>query len=109
MPMELDLKTMTLEAAQALLGVQFRVELDGTAVCEIKLIDAQPFDMPKRPGRGTRLPARPPFAIYFLGPQEPLLQQHIYTLRSPQGDFPELFIGPVGRDEEGVEYEAVFS
>ena len=105
----MDLKDMTLEVAQPLLNTKFQVTLEDGGSLEMTLIDAAPFDMPKRPARGTRIPKRPPFALYFLGPAEPVLPQRMYDFRSTDVDFLSLFVVPVGRDEEGTEYEAVFA
>lgn len=105
----MDLKDMTLERAQQLVNTQFQVTIaDGDSV-EMKLIDALPFEMPRRPVRGSRQPKRAPFAIYFLGPHDPILPQHMYHFRSASVELTNLFIVPIGRDEEGTEYEAVFA
>ena len=47
----MDLKDMTLEAAQPLLNTKFQVALEDGAALEMTLIDAVPFDVPKRPAR----------------------------------------------------------
>jgi len=57
----------------------------------------------------ARLP-RNPFSLYFLGPAEVYLQQQIYHLAHDA--FPDgldLFLVPVGKDERGYSYEAVFT
>ncbi|HEX9457889.1 MAG TPA: hypothetical protein VGA84_02025 [Thermoanaerobaculia bacterium] len=105
----MDLKDLTLEAAQPLLNTKFQVTLDGGGALEMTLIDAAPFDMPKRPTRGSRVPKRAPFALYFLGPREPVLPQRMYDFRGANVELASLFIVPVGRDEGGTEYEAVFA
>jgi hypothetical protein len=53
---------------------------------------------------------RQPFSLYFLGPSEQILPQRIYDLHhdgfaSPLG----LFLVPIGRTSEGIQYEAVFT
>lgn len=105
----MDLSEMTLEAAQPLLGTLFQLALEDGSTLEMKLIDAAPFELPRRPARGSRQPKRAPFALYFLGPREPILPQRMYDFRSESVDFEGLFVVPVGRDEEGTEYEAVFA
>jgi uncharacterized protein DUF6916 len=53
---------------------------------------------------------RTPFSLFFRGPTEPLLPQKIYELR--HSAFPEplgIFLVPVGRTREGIQYEAVFT
>jgi len=49
------------------------------------------------------------FSLLFRLPQTPLLPQAMYTFQHEEiGTFP-LFIVPVGRDAEGLQYEAVFN
>jgi hypothetical protein len=104
----MNLSEMTLEMAQPLFGTVYQLTLEDGGTLEIKLIDGAPFELPRRPSRGARQPRRPPFALYFLGPREPILPQRMYDLRSETSNFEGLFIVPVGRDDEGTEYEAVF-
>lgn len=49
------------------------------------------------------------FSILFLGPAEFPLLQHIYTLQHETLGEMELFLVPVGRRENGFEYQAVFN
>jgi hypothetical protein len=49
------------------------------------------------------------FSLVFRGPAAPLLPQKIYPFSHPEmGEF-ELFIVPIGPDQEGLCYEAVFN
>lgn len=53
--------------------------------------------------------ARRPFSLIFRGPLEHPLAQKTYPFSHPAlGNF-DLFIVPVGRDEAGFLYEAVFN
>jgi hypothetical protein len=47
------------------------------------------------------------FRLVFRGPSEPILPQSIYTIRRG-GEALDIFIVPVGRNDAGTEYEAVF-
>lgn len=49
------------------------------------------------------------FSIFFLGPAEGMLPQHIYTLRHDTLGEMDLFLVPVGKRERGFEYQAVFN
>ena len=49
------------------------------------------------------------FGLRFRGPAEPLLEQATYRLEREDGDALEIFIVPIGRDEAGVVYEAIFA
>lgn len=48
------------------------------------------------------------FRIQFRGPPEPILPQAIYPFRL-DGETDAIFIVPIGKDENGVQYEAIFS
>ena len=47
------------------------------------------------------------FRLEFRGPFEPLLPQAIYQFRSGE-DCHDIFVVPIGRDDKGTLYEAVF-
>jgi hypothetical protein len=48
------------------------------------------------------------FSLEFLGPPGPLLPQRIYCLEHPRLGRLEIFLVPLGREDRGVRYEAVF-
>jgi hypothetical protein len=48
------------------------------------------------------------FRLEWRGPAEPVLEQAIYRFRRGEQLF-DMFIVPVGRDERGTLYEAIFS
>jgi hypothetical protein len=48
------------------------------------------------------------FRLEWRGPAEPVLMQAIYRLRRGERLF-DMFIVPLGRDERGTLYEAVFN
>jgi hypothetical protein len=48
------------------------------------------------------------FRLEWRGPAEPILGQATYRLRRGEQQF-DMFIVPVGRDERGTLYEAVFN
>lgn len=52
---------------------------------------------------------RQPFGLVFRGPGEPILPQRIYRLAHPQVGSHEIFLVPIGRKPDGVEYEAIFT
>ena len=49
------------------------------------------------------------FSLYFRGPGDVLLPQHIYRLEHEAMGEMDIFLVPVARDAEGFRYEAVFS
>jgi hypothetical protein len=56
-----------------------------------------------------RSPRVEPFSVILRGPPQPLLPQATYPLSHPVHGVIELFIVPVGRDAQGVQYEAIFN
>jgi hypothetical protein len=58
--------------------------------------------------RATTPSGREPFSIVFRGPLEPVLPQRIYRFEHEALGAFELFIVPIGTDESGMQYEAVF-
>lgn len=105
----MDLGALTFEAAQALAGTTFEVTLPDGRKTTLKLDEALRYERPARRTRGARAPMRDSFALYFLGPPQELLPQGTYTLRGAQASFEQIFLVPVGRDDEATEYEAVFT
>ena len=60
---------------------------------------------PERPGA----PARAPFAVILRGPYQPVLPQRIYRVEHESLGAIEIFIVPVGPDQQGMCYEAIFN
>jgi hypothetical protein len=84
------------------LGETFRVDGD-SGVVDLRLASAE-----AGPGRPAKPEGRTPFSIVFVGPLEPVLPQQTYRFaHDGLGSF-ELFIVPIGPDEDGMQYQAVF-
>jgi len=49
------------------------------------------------------------FSIFFKGPGDHYLPQHVYSLQHEHMGTFELFLVPVGQDARGFHYEAVFN
>ena len=80
-------------------GRSWQVDSEGTPV-SLRLDVAQPLPWAMRAEGGFRLE--------WVGPSEPLLAQA--TNRFSRGDAGfDMFIVPVGREADGVRYEAVFN
>jgi hypothetical protein len=52
---------------------------------------------------------RKPFALVFRGPPEPCLEQQIFTLDHDKMGTLQIFLVPIGPDEKGMRYEAIFT
>jgi len=60
-------------------------------------------------GQPTLNDRRAPFSIVFRGPRNVVLPQRIYEVEHDTiGAFP-LFLVPIGPDQEGMLYEAIFT
>ncbi len=85
-------------------NTKFRAQLDGGVQAELELDEVKGY--PGHPGDQQGMER---FSIYFKGPTTPHLPQQSYTLQHDQmGEF-EIFLVPVGRNDQGSRYEAVFN
>ncbi|MDT4968619.1 MAG: hypothetical protein QOJ64_3356 [Acidobacteriota bacterium] len=92
-------ENLTKEQFSANLNTKFRVQPDA-ADLEIELREVN---------EGIATPRNEQFALVFVGPQEPFLQQAIYHLiHDKLGEF-DLFLVPIGKEPGGFQYEAVFN
>jgi hypothetical protein len=92
---------LTLDDFAPAVGEAFAVHVEGADGLELELVEARPLGMAPT--------EREPFALLFRGPADPLLPQAIYRLASDRVGEQDIFIVPVGRDERGTEYEAIFT
>jgi hypothetical protein len=96
----------------ALFGAQLRttfsIHLSLTPVVEVELVEVA-----ERDSGGARHPhsaaIQERFSLVFRGPDSQVLQQGIYQLQHDRLGAFELFLVPVGQDNHGVYYEAVFN
>ena len=84
-------------------GEKFLIDLETSGLMEVELIEVQGLS-PK-----SKATQRNPFSILFRGPKDPILVQRMYTVRHSSLGEMVLFLVPVGTDEDGLLYEAVFS
>jgi hypothetical protein len=90
------------------LNTPFRVHLSRITALEVELVEVT--------GKGALDGQQPPaaarqerFSIVFRGPRDKRLQQGIYQMQHDQLGALDLFLVPVGQDQDGVYYEAVFN
>jgi hypothetical protein len=84
-----------------LLGSAFRLEAPDTRL-ELELIAAD--------AAGVSQPSasRQPFSLLFRGPHAPLLAQQIHPLNHSSLGTLEIFLVPIGPDDQGQRYQAIF-
>jgi hypothetical protein len=87
-------------------GETFMLDAGDAGELELELLESRLHD-PDAPAEDAS-GVRAPFTLVFRGPTEPVLPQRIYRLEHDSVGAIEIFIVPIGRDEAGVTYEAVF-
>lgn len=91
---------------EPLIGTPFCLRI-GAKVLELELVQAD--KLTAYPGRGGKMPKREPFSLVFRGPREIMLPQQIYALEQETLGRVEIFLVPIGPDDVGQRYEAVFN
>ena len=100
-----DFSSLTLDQCQALVGIDFIRRNDDGADVTLRLVEATKLKRDPRAGdEGDR-----PFSLVFRGPVNPRLTQGMHALENPHCPFHGIFLVPIGQDDEGFTYEAVFS
>jgi hypothetical protein len=93
---------LTLDAFAPAVGETFTVGEEGGTTVDLLLVEATAQEAaPQAP--------RPPFSLLFHGPVEPFLPQATYRFVHPSLGEMGIFIVPLGRDEHGTTYEALFA
>ncbi|HEX8179658.1 MAG TPA: hypothetical protein VF525_08975 [Pyrinomonadaceae bacterium] len=86
------------------LHTKFRVRVNAPRPVELELVEVRGWM-----SLAWEQTSMEQFSIFFAGPPDLLLPQHLYTLEHEQMGTLDIFIVPVGRDASGVRYEAVFN
>jgi hypothetical protein len=86
-------------------GDEFGLELGGGNTLSLELISCE-----ARSSRTFEGAARSPFSLVFRSPGERRhAEQQIFRLRHAELGTLEIFLVPIGPDESGMRYEAVFT
>jgi len=98
-----DLATLGIDDFLPLLRRDFTLSL-GQRSISLRLTEVSPY---KRQNglKGGRIP----FHLCFQGPLQPPLEQGTYPLSTEDGFAQSIFLVPVGREETGLVYQAVFN
>lgn len=81
------------------LGTSFRIHPDDASTLDLELVSATEL------GDGSGRP----FSIVFRGPKDALLPQRIYRMEHAEIGAFDIFLVPIGPDDEGLLYEAIFN
>jgi hypothetical protein len=94
-----DLASLTAADFRPLLGSRFEIPAGSF---ETELIEVDDL------GAAGSSGLRTPFSLVFRGPLEPFVPQGIHRLEHAALGVLDLFLVPIGPDEAGMRYEAVF-
>jgi hypothetical protein len=108
-----DLVQLTHEYFEALIEQSFGVSTDGQTIV-LRVTGVRMLPPPKRKtltGAMIDVPVdRLPFSVFFRSEGEMGLRQGTYSMTPPDGEPPmDVFLVPLGFEEGGVLYEAVFT
>ncbi len=98
------LESFTVHTFSGRVGEAFRIHPGDEDPLEVELITAT--DLSEKPGEASR---GRPFSIVFRGPRDFLLPQRTYRVEHAGIGAFDLFLVPIGPDEKGLRYEAVFT
>jgi len=86
------------------IGDSFAIAEQGFAGLSLTLTEAEPLRAAwTRPGQ------RPPFSLVFVGRHQQVLEQRLYSFDLARIGKVDIFLVPIGRDANGVSYQAVFN
>lgn len=97
----MELATLTAAMFEPLRGTTFRVVPGDVDAFAVELVAVSEIE--------HRGPSRPQFSLLFRGGPDPPLPQRIYRIEHDDLDALELFLVPLGPDDVGQRYEAVFT
>ena len=95
---------LTREEFSRHLHTKFRVAAEMEQTVELELVEAQSYRPEPHEQEGMER-----FSAVFTGPPDVFLSQGVYPLTHEQMGDLQLFLVPIGRDERGFRYEAVFN
>ena len=87
-------------------GSTFRIHVQSKAAVEVVLVDVQGHGA--QPS-GEEPTGRAPFSVVFRGPMDVQLAQGTYTVDHDTLGPLDLFLVPIGPDQAGMRFEAVFN
>ena len=97
------MRIVSLEEFAAAANQGFDLSL-GESSTPLTLVEMKPLPVQPYPGM-----TRAPFSLIFRGASPVVLPQKLYSLNNATLGRLDLFLVPVGRDREGVLYQAVFN
>jgi len=96
--------TLTEQEFSQHVNTNFRLKLDTPQPIDLKLVEVKGYAKKAEEESGMER-----FSLFFTGPADVLLQQHLYPLAHEVMGEMEIFLVPIGRTADGFRYEAVFN
>ena len=93
-------ENFTIEIFERQLNTKFRMHYGDSQTAELQLISVTDVGSSERQKQ---------FSLLFQGPYEAPILQGTYRVEHDELGALDLFLVPIGRDKEGVRYEAVFN
>ena len=91
------------------LNKNFRIHTDSETSLEFELVEVTERELKTDDGKATIGKERVPFSIVFRATDKEPMPQGIYKIEHSKMGKLELFLVPIGPDEKGMLYEAVFN
>ncbi len=101
------LERLTANSFAPTVGDTFGLDAGDAGRLELELLESRLHE-PGAPAE-DEAGVRAPFTLSFRGPAEPVMPQRTYELEHQELGTLEIFIVPIGRDDAGTIYEAVFA
>jgi hypothetical protein len=101
----MKLDELRYEAVHPLIGSAFHISVPERGEVDLKITDVSRV---MERVKSTRF-KREPFTIHLLGPRDVRFSQGMYPFRHDELGELEMFIVPLGGQEDGLQYEAVFT
>ena len=102
------LESFTRDTFASHLNERFQLQA-AAAVVELQLVELTDLSARSSAPAPADKPRRSPFSAVFLGPRDPILPQQTYRMSHDRVGSFDLFIVPIGRDQTGTRYEAIFT
>src|SRR2546426_5946773 len=96
--------TLTEQEFSQHVNTNFRLKLDTPQPIDLKLVEVKGYAKKAEEESGMER-----FSLFFTGPADVLLQQHLYPLAHEVMGEMEIFLVPIGRTADGFRYEGVFN
>ncbi len=93
-------ETFTIEMFEGHQNSKFRMNYGDSQTAELELVSVTDVGSSERQKQ---------FSLVFLGPLEAPISQGIYQVEHDKLGALDLFLVPIGRDNSGVRYEAIFN